>query len=143
VLAAVAAGPQVPARAQQLQKLALQKVLEVGDADLMAMLLMWACRSDAGEAEDEVAQVQQQQQQQQLQLQLQLQQQILQQLPAELLQQQILQEEPLLQMWQQLQLQVWQQQQQQQQPAAAGVAGAATGAAAGQDWSCLYQQEIS
>jgi hypothetical protein len=50
VLAAVAAAPQVPAGAQQLQGWALLKVLGVGDVDLTAMLLMWACCMDAGES---------------------------------------------------------------------------------------------
>jgi hypothetical protein len=44
VLAAVAAAPQVPAGAEQLTRKALQKVLDVGDADLTALLLMWACK---------------------------------------------------------------------------------------------------
>jgi hypothetical protein len=44
MLAAVAAAPQVPAGAQQLTRKALQKVLDVGDADLAALMLTWACR---------------------------------------------------------------------------------------------------
>jgi hypothetical protein len=59
VLAAVAAAPQVPAGAQQLTRKALLKVLDVGDADFTAVVLMWACRL---EPRRELLQQQQQQQ---------------------------------------------------------------------------------
>jgi hypothetical protein len=44
VLAAVAAAPQVLAGAQQLTRKSLQKVLNAADADLTALVLLWACR---------------------------------------------------------------------------------------------------
>jgi hypothetical protein len=70
VLAAVAAAAQVPAGAQQLRRRALKKVLDAADVDLLAMLLMWALRSDAGMGRENYARYQQQQQLQQEQEQL-------------------------------------------------------------------------
>jgi hypothetical protein len=52
VLAAVAASPQLLGGAGKLSRKALQKLLDVGDADLAALTLMWACRLPMSSSEE-------------------------------------------------------------------------------------------
>ncbi|KAF6249541.1 hypothetical protein COO60DRAFT_950246 [Scenedesmus sp. NREL 46B-D3] len=52
VLSAVAAAAELPAGAQHMTKKALQKAVGVGDADVLALLLLWSSRCEAWDADE-------------------------------------------------------------------------------------------
>jgi hypothetical protein len=51
VLAAVAAAAEVPAGAQQMTRMTVQKVVDACDAGVLAALLLWSSRLKAWQAE--------------------------------------------------------------------------------------------